>query len=149
MKILLVEDEPKLASFMEKGLSDEGHAVTACDNGSKGSELAATEDFDLILLDIMLPGQDGFEILKNLRNFKVETPVIFVSALNESQHVINGLDLVGCASHMTHDRLSRQLLMPKEKKGGEEETNGGTVDMTYIPTRRQCFRSSVSAKLLP
>ena len=93
MKILLVEDEPKLASFMEKGLSDEGHAVTACDNGSKGSELAATEDFDLILLDIMLPGQDGFEILKNLRNFKVDTPVIFVSALNESQHVINGLDL--------------------------------------------------------
>ncbi len=93
MKILLVEDEPKLANFIEKGLSDEGHAVNACANGSEASELAATNDFDLILLDIMLPGQNGFEILQNLRAFSVETPVIFVSALNESQHVIKGLDL--------------------------------------------------------
>lgn len=93
MKILLVEDEPKLANFIEKGLSDEGHAVSACTNGSEASELAAINDFDLILLDIMLPGQNGFEILQNLRAFAVETPVIFVSALNESQHVIKGLDL--------------------------------------------------------
>ncbi len=93
MKILLVEDEPKLSNFIEKGLSDEGHSVSACSNGSEASELAATNDFDLILLDIMLPGQNGFEILQNLRTFAVETPVIFVSALNESQHVIRGLDL--------------------------------------------------------
>lgn len=93
MKILLVEDETKLASFIEKGLTDEGHTVSSCTNGSEGSELAATNDFDLILLDIMLPGQNGFEILKNLRAFNVETPVIFVSALNESEHVIKGLDL--------------------------------------------------------
>lgn len=93
MKILLVEDEPKLSNFIEKGLSDEGHSVNACNNGSEASELAATNDFDLILLDIMLPGQNGFEILQNLRTFAVETPVIFVSALNESQHVIKGLDL--------------------------------------------------------
>ncbi|MCL4166401.1 UNVERIFIED_CONTAM: hypothetical protein GTU68_025854, partial [Idotea baltica] len=93
MKILLVEDEAKLASFIEKGLTDEGHTVSSCANGSEGSELAATNDFDLILLDIMLPGQNGFEILKNLRAFGVETPVIFVSALNESEHVIKGLDL--------------------------------------------------------
>ncbi len=93
MKILLVEDEPKLSNFIEKGLSDEGHSVSACSNGSEASELAATNDFDLILLDIMLPGQNGFEILQNLRTFAVETPVIFVSALNESQHVIKGLDL--------------------------------------------------------
>lgn len=93
MKILLVEDELKLALFIEKGLSDEGHAVMACSNGSEASELAATNDFDLILMDIMLPGQNGFEILQNLRSFKVETPVIFISALNESEHVIKGLDL--------------------------------------------------------
>lgn len=93
MKILLVEDEPKLAGFIEKGLSDEGHTISACVTGSEATELAATNDFDLILLDIMLPGQNGFEVLKNLRAFNVETPVIFVSALNESEHVIKGLDL--------------------------------------------------------
>jgi len=93
MKILLVEDEPKLALFISKGLSDEGHAVTVSDNGSEASELAAANDFDLILLDIMLPGQNGFEVIQNLRSFGVDTPVIFVSALNESEHVIKGLDL--------------------------------------------------------
>jgi two-component system copper resistance phosphate regulon response regulator CusR len=93
MKILLVEDEPKLALFISKGLSDEGHAVTGSDNGSEASELAAANDFDLILLDIMLPGQNGFEVIQNLRSFGVDTPVIFVSALNESEHVIKGLDL--------------------------------------------------------
>ena len=93
MKILLIEDEMKLAGFIEKGLLDEGYQVTMVNDGSKGIETAAIDDFDLILLDIMLPGQDGFQVLKNLRNFDIETPVIFLSALNESEHVIKGLDL--------------------------------------------------------
>ncbi len=93
MKILLIEDEVKLASFIQKGLKEDGHNCEVSHNGSSGIERAAVEDFDLILLDIMLPGQDGFEILKNLRTFKIDTPVIFISALNETEHVINGLDL--------------------------------------------------------
>lgn len=93
MKILLIEDEEKLATFISKGLQESGDQVTTCANGSEGIETAATNDFDLILLDVMLPGIDGFEILKNLRNFKVLTPVIFVSALSDSEHIIKGLDL--------------------------------------------------------
>ena len=93
MKILLIEDEEKLASFISKGLVDSGYACDVSHSGSNGIEMAAIGDYDLILLDIMLPGQDGFEVIKNLRKFKIETPVIFVSALNETEHVINGLDL--------------------------------------------------------
>lgn len=93
MNILLIEDEEKLARFIIKGLEESGHQLSHCSNGSEGSEMAAVNSYDLILLDIMLPGQDGFEILKNLRNFKVNTPVIFISALNETEHVIKGLDL--------------------------------------------------------
>jgi two-component system copper resistance phosphate regulon response regulator CusR len=93
MKLLLIEDEAKLADFLLKGLTSAGHNVTAMNNGSSGLEAAASEDFDLILLDIMLPGQNGFDVMQNLRSFKIETPVIFLSALSESDHVIKGLDI--------------------------------------------------------
>ena len=93
MKILLVEDEQKLASFIAKGLTEEGYNVAIEANGAKALELAATENFDLILLDIMLPDQNGFEILRNFNEFNIKSPVIFMSALSESEHVIKGLDL--------------------------------------------------------
>lgn len=93
MKILLVEDELKLASFISKGLEEVGYTIETETDGSKAIEIAATENFDLILLDIMLPGQNGFDILKNLREFAINTPVIFISALSNSEHVIKGLDL--------------------------------------------------------
>ena len=93
MKILLIEDEEKLASFVAKGLEETGYSCDISHNGSQGIEFAAVGEYDLILLDIMLPGQDGFEIIQNLRKFKIETPVVFISALNETEHVIKGLDL--------------------------------------------------------
>jgi DNA-binding response OmpR family regulator len=93
MKILLIEDEVKLANFIAKGLTEVGYVVTHESNGSEALETAAVNEFDLILLDIMLPGQNGFEVLRNLREFSIETPIIFMSALSESEHVIKGLDL--------------------------------------------------------
>lgn len=93
MKILLVEDEQKLASFITKGLEENGYSLHLETDGSKAVEMAATENFDLVLLDIMLPGQNGFDVLRNLREFAIDVPVIFISALSDSQHVIKGLDL--------------------------------------------------------
>lgn len=93
MKILLIEDEVKLANFIAKGLTEVGYVVTHESNGSEALETAAVNEFDLILLDIMLPGQNGFEVLRNLREFSIDTPIIFMSALSESEHVIKGLDL--------------------------------------------------------
>jgi len=93
MKILLIEDEVKLANFIVKGLTEVGYVVAHESNGSEALETAAVNEFDLILLDIMLPGQNGFDVLRNLREFSIDTPIIFMSALSESEHVIKGLDL--------------------------------------------------------
>lgn len=92
MKILLIEDEPKLNQFIKDGLQQNGYSVEAALNGSAGLELASIGKFDLVVLDIMLPGQSGFDVLANMRQIKIHTPVIIISALNETDHVVRGLD---------------------------------------------------------
>lgn len=92
MKILLIEDEQRLNTFIKNGLVQNGYVVDACTTGSEGMEWAATSQYDLIVLDIMLPGQSGLNVLYNLRQFNIKTPVIIISALNSSEHVIKGLD---------------------------------------------------------
>jgi DNA-binding response OmpR family regulator len=92
MKILLVEDEPRLNSFICKGLEQQGYAVDAVSTGSEALNLAATDRYDLVILDVMLPGISGFEVLENLKRFEIKVPVIMVSALNSSERVIEGLD---------------------------------------------------------
>lgn len=92
MKILLFEDEPRLNSFICKGLEQQGYAVDAVSTGSETLNLAATERYDLVILDVMLPGISGFEVLENLKRFEIKVPVIMVSALNSSERVIEGLD---------------------------------------------------------
>jgi DNA-binding response OmpR family regulator len=92
MKILLIEDEPKLNEHIRKGLQAQGYAVDTAMNGSEGLEMASAGVYDLIILDVMLPGQSGFEVLDNIKRFSIKSPVIIISALNSSDRVIEGLD---------------------------------------------------------
>lgn len=92
MRILLIEDEPKLNEHIRKGLEQQHYQVDACTNGSEGVEMAAVTPYDLIILDLMLPGQNGFDVMDNLQKFQIKTPVIIISALNGSNRVIDGLD---------------------------------------------------------
>ncbi|KAA9333140.1 response regulator transcription factor [Hymenobacter busanensis] len=92
MRILVVEDETRLASFVQQGLTQAGHTADVASSGPAGLELAAAVPYDAILLDMMLPGQNGLDVLRNLREFGIATPVIIVSALTDTQHVIRGLD---------------------------------------------------------
>src|SRR5689334_2945053 len=92
MKILLVEDEPKLNQFVKKGLEQSGYSVDSTTNGSNAIEMAAVTNYDLVILDLMLPGQSGFEVLDNMKRFNIKIPVMILSALNGSEHVIEGLD---------------------------------------------------------
>jgi DNA-binding response OmpR family regulator len=92
MKILLIEDEPKLNDHIRKGLEQQGYGVDSAWNGSEGLEMASTGAYDLIILDVMLPGQSGFEVLDNIKKFGIEIPVMIISALNSSDRVIEGLD---------------------------------------------------------
>ncbi|MFM9043965.1 MAG: response regulator transcription factor [bacterium] len=92
MRILLIEDENKIADFVERGLSAEGYAVTVADDGLKGEAEALTGEFDLILLDVLLPGKNGFEVLGEIRKLAIATPVIMLTALGETEDKVRGLE---------------------------------------------------------
>jgi DNA-binding response OmpR family regulator len=93
MKILVIEDERKLARFIGQGLAQAGHVADLCHSGSAGLDQLAGGLYDLVLLDLMLPGQTGFEVLKNMRAFGLHVPVVIMSALSDPATVVQGLDL--------------------------------------------------------
>jgi two-component system, OmpR family, response regulator len=90
--ILLIEDEPGIVDFVKRGLETEGFPVEASSDGVQGERRALRESFDLIVLDLMLPGRDGLEILGALRRAAVATPVIVLTARGEIQDRVAGLD---------------------------------------------------------
>jgi len=93
MKILLVEDDDKIRSFIIKGLKEQGFTVDACEDGDTGFYLASTNHYNVILLDIMLPGRDGLSILKNLRERQNNVPVIILTARTNLNERLEGLNL--------------------------------------------------------
>lgn len=109
MRILVIEDEPRLAEFMRQGLTQAGHVADAADNGATGLEMAAATPYDVILLDLMLPGQSGLDVLRNLREFGLPTPVLIVSALSGTEHVIRGLD-AGAVDYLRKPFAFEELL---------------------------------------
>jgi DNA-binding response OmpR family regulator len=93
MRILVVEDERRMAELLRQGLSEEGHIVTVAADGRGGLALAECCGFDLLLLDVMLPGYTGFEIARQLRSSGDRTPILMLTARDAPSDVINGLDL--------------------------------------------------------
>jgi two-component system, OmpR family, copper resistance phosphate regulon response regulator CusR len=92
MRILIVEDEPKTAAYVRKGLAEHGYVVDVADNGIEGLHLATSFDYDLVLLDVMLPGADGWHVLERLRRER-HTPVLFLSARDAVADRVKGLEL--------------------------------------------------------
>jgi DNA-binding response OmpR family regulator len=99
MKILVIEDEVKLGQFLGEGLAEAGHVCEHLTDGTKGLEAALGAEYELIVLDLMLPNMNGFEILTNLRRSRNQTPVLVLSALSDSDQVIQALDL-GATDYM-------------------------------------------------
>ncbi len=95
MRILVIEDEPLLAQSIRQGLLDEDYAVDVLHNGQEGYDHASVEEYDIILLDVMLPEMDGFTIAQKLRSEKNKTPIIFLTAKDTMHDKINGLDFGG------------------------------------------------------
>jgi len=93
MRILLVEDEPKIADFIVRGLSENGHSVDLATDGEEALHWPDVADFDLLILDVMLPDSDGFELLKTLRDKGIDTPAIFLTARSTVTDRIRGLNL--------------------------------------------------------
>ena len=92
MRILIVEDEAKTVKFLSKGLKEEGYSPVAARNGEEGLQLASTEPFDAVIMDIMLPGRNGLSVCQELRRKGISTPVLILSARDSVPNRIEGLD---------------------------------------------------------
>lgn len=90
--ILLVEDEISVGALIKKGLSESGHTVSVAPDGNIGLEMALNNEFDVLILDIMLPGINGLELCKRLRSKKIQTPILMLTALGSTENIVNGLD---------------------------------------------------------
>ena len=93
VKVLIVEDEERLAEFVRKGLRENGCTVDVAHDGEQGETLALTGAYDVIVLDIMLPGQSGFEVVRKIRAADVAVPVLFLSARDKLDDRVAGLEL--------------------------------------------------------
>ena len=92
MRILVVEDEKKVASFLEKGLREEGYSVDVSHDGTDGLLKAHVHDYDLLVLDVMLPGKTGLEIVRSLRSRESSVPVLLLTAHGDQDDIVLGLD---------------------------------------------------------
>lgn len=100
MRILVVEDEHRIAEAIKKGLEQENYAVDLAYDGKNGYDLATGEEYDLIVLDLMLPGMDGMTICRILREKAIETPILILTARGQTNDKIEGLD-TGADDYMT------------------------------------------------
>jgi len=108
-KILIIEDDPAIRAGMKEAFINEGYSVSEADTGNKGFELAKKNDFDLLILDLILPGKDGIEICKDLRSDGVKTPIIMVTSRKEEIDKILGLE-IGADDYVTKPFSIRELL---------------------------------------
>ena len=109
MRVLLVEDDTSTAKSIELMLKSEGFSIEATDLGEDGIDLGKIYDYDIIILDLMLPDMDGYDVLKELRDSKVETPVLILSGLTELDNKIKGLGF-GADDYLTKPFDKRELI---------------------------------------
>src|SRR5437660_10730468 len=109
MRILVIEDEAKVASFIRRALEEESYAVDACADGAKGLDLASAGCYDLVILDLMLPGLPGIQGLKALRKDQVSVPVLILTAQSQVNQKVKGLD-AGADDYLTKPFAIEELL---------------------------------------
>jgi len=148
MRILIVEDEVRIADFLQRGLRAEGHFCVVANDGDAGLELAMEGDFDLLLLDLMLPGLHGREICQQLRMNKINTPLIILSAMDSLDDVIAGLRM-GADDYMTKPFSFEELLARIEtvmRRSSDVATEEESLAVGSLAFDRQSLRFSVDGK---
>lgn len=150
MKILLVEDEKKIASFIRKGLEAEGFVVDVSHDGNEGFTIATTRPYDVIVLDIMLPGRDGLSILRSLRERKMAVPVILLTARCELNERLEGLNL-GADDYLTKpfyiEELIARLHVVTRRASGASQSILRIDDLTINLLTREVSRGNRKVEL--
>ena len=145
MRVLIVEDESRIADFLDRGLRAEGHFCVIANDGESGLSLALEADFDLILLDLMLPGIHGHEVCQQLRMNKVNTPLIILSAMDSLEDVIAGLRM-GADDYLTKPFSFEELLARIDtimRRNSEIESMDQVIKAGPLAFDRQSLRFSV------
>ncbi len=152
MRILVVEDERRLSNIIKKGFIEDGFAVDQAFDGEEGQYLAESEDYDLIVLDLMLPKIDGIEVCKNLRKKEIKTPILMLTARSTTEDKVRGLDS-GADDYITKPfsflefRSRVHALIRRSHQEGSPvlQINGLTLD----PLKHKVTRDSKDISLTP
>jgi len=150
MNLLIVEDEKRVAALLRQGLEEEGNTVVCVADGIEGLELTRSYNFDMIILDIMMPRLDGYEMVKRLRADKVPTPILMLTAKDSVQDIVHGLDL-GADDYLTKpfsfNELLARLRAVKRRALVPQPTIFRVDDLSLDPTSREVSRAGVRLAL--
>src|SRR4051812_10383467 len=151
MRILVVEDEKRIADFLCRGLEGAGYAVDAAGNGATALEHIHSTDYDLVILDLMLPDMDGLQVLEKIRNRKVGPPVLILSARDSVDDRVKGLEQ-GADDYLVKpfafvELLARARVLLRRGQPTPERLQVG--DLTLDCIRRKVTRSNDSIELAP
>ena len=127
MRLLVVEDQIKLASFLRKGLSEAGYACDIAESGSSAEALVADNEYDLVVLDVMLPDQTGFDTARHLRRDGYSGPILMLTALSTTKDKVAGLD-AGADDYLTKPYEFEELLARVRALLRRRENKTGTID---------------------
>ena len=152
MRILLVEDERKLAALIKRALKEVNYAVDLADNGDDALFLVESNPYDLIILDIMIPGKDGIAVCRQIRKGQVDTPVLMLTARNDVEDKILGLD-AGADDYLTKpfsfpEFLARVRALLRRKKS-DKSTRLKAVDLELDQLTRKAYRAGREIELTP
>ena len=151
MRLLVVEDDRKVAGFIQSGLQQEGHAVDVLHDGLDAGEQAAAVDYDAVVLDLMLPGRSGLQVLRDIRTRKAEMPVIILTAKDSIDERITGLD-GGADDYMVKPFALAELsarLRALLRRGKPHESTLRVGDLEMDTIRRTVRRAGQSIELKP
>lgn len=152
MRILVVEDDKKVASYIERGLREEGHAVDVALDGTSGSLNALLHDYDVVILDVMLPGKSGFEIVRELRARERTVPVLMLTARADPEDIVRGLD-AGADDYLTKpfgfDELLARLRALLRRGGAARPDRLLYADIELDLIRHVALRKGVRLDLTP
>jgi two-component system, OmpR family, response regulator len=152
LKVLVIEDDKKIASLIRKGLQAQGFVVDVCLGGDEGYALATSRPYDVLVLDIMLPGRDGLSILRNLRERKIPLPVILLTARSELNERLEGLNL-GADDYLTKpffiEELVARLHAVTRRASGATQSILSVADLTMNLLTREVKRGGVNIALTP
>lgn len=152
MRILVVEDEKRMAALLKRGLTEEGHQVFVAHHGAEGFEMARSAEFDVIVLDVMLPGMDGLEIARKLREARNQTPVLMLTARDTAASVIAGLD-AGADDYLTKpfsfDVFLARLRAVSRRGAIPRPVCLEVADLRLDPSTRRVTRADQPVSLTP